>query len=108
MFSSILKGLRKQKGVTQIQLAAAIGVSAGNVGDWETGESLPSYNALIALSKYFDVTADALLELETEESEVRILTEREERFLQLVRTLDHRDREELFDLAEFKVSRTNP
>jgi len=94
--------------VTQIQLAVAIGVSPGNDSDWETGKSLPSYNALIALSKYFDVTADALMGLETEESAVRILTEREERLLQVVRTLDHRDREELFDLAEFKVSRTNP
>lgn len=39
MFNVLLKELRAKKGMTQAQLAKAIGVSPGNVGDWETGKS---------------------------------------------------------------------
>ena len=34
MFGDLLKELRAQKKVSQIELARAIGVSNGNVGDW--------------------------------------------------------------------------
>ena len=64
MFKDVLKHLRKQKNVTQLQLAEAIGVSAGNVGDWENGKSHPNYKALISLSNFFNVSADYLLEQE--------------------------------------------
>lgn len=63
MFNVLLKDLRAKKGITQVQLAKAAGVSPGNVGDWETGKSKPGYNALAALSRIFEVSADYLLEL---------------------------------------------
>ena len=69
MFTNILKDLRRQKHVTQIQLAESIGVSPGNVGDWESGKSRPNYGALIALSKFFEVSADVLLGIEEAEEE---------------------------------------
>ena len=53
MFASLLKQLRAKKGVSQLELAKAIGVSNGNVGDWERGRSKPGYDALIALSRFF-------------------------------------------------------
>lgn len=108
MFPSILKGLRKRKGVTQIQLAEAIGGSVGNIGDWESGKSLPSYQALIKLPTYFDISADILLGIrkidELPELPER-LTEKEAELIAAVRTLDQRDREDLFDLAEIKLRR---
>lgn len=63
MFNVLLKELRAKKGMTQAQLAKAIGVSPGNVGDWETGKSKPGYTALATLSRIFEVSADYLLEL---------------------------------------------
>lgn len=69
MFNELLKDLRAKKGMTQVQLAKATGVSPGNVGDWETGKSKPGYNALAALSRIFEVSADYLLELETPHAE---------------------------------------
>ena len=65
MFNVLLKELRSQHGMTQGQLAKAAGVSPGNVGDWESGKSKPGYNALAALARIFEVSADYLLELET-------------------------------------------
>ncbi len=65
MFNALLKELRAQHGLTQGQLAKATGVSPGNVGDWESGKSKPGYNALAALARIFEVSADYLLELDT-------------------------------------------
>ena len=60
MFGDLLKELRAQKKVSQIELARAIGVSNGNVGDWERGRSKPGYDALVALSRYFEISAGRL------------------------------------------------
>ena len=100
MFPTIIKDLRKRKNVTQIQLAAAIGVSPGNVGDWETGKSLPGYKSLVALAQYFEVSADQLLGLEL--SKETALTEREVGLLKMIREMDDRDREDIFGLVEIK------
>ena len=64
MFSALLKKLRSEKNLTQGQLAKEVGVSPGNVGDWETGKSKPGYNALASLARIFEVSADYLLEIE--------------------------------------------
>ena len=89
--------------MTQIQHAAAIGVSPGNVGDWETGNSLPGYKALVALAQYFEVSADQLLGLEL--SKETVLTEREVGLLKMIREMDDRDREDIFGLVEIKQRR---
>ncbi len=64
MFSELIKSLRTKSGLSQSALAKNVGVSPGNVGDWETGRSKPGYNALAALTRVFDVSADYLLELD--------------------------------------------
>lgn len=64
MFSDLLKSLREQKHISQTQLAKEIEVSAGNISDWETGRSKPGYVALSALARFFEVSADYLLELD--------------------------------------------
>ena len=64
MFADILKDLRAKSGLSQGQLAKAISVSAGNVSDWEIGKTKPGYVALSALARFFDVSADYLLELD--------------------------------------------
>ena len=63
MFTALLKTLREQKKVSQTPLAKEIGVSAGNISDWETGRSKPGYAALKELSCFLNVSADYLLEL---------------------------------------------
>jgi transcriptional regulator with XRE-family HTH domain len=63
VFSSLLKELRSKNRITQSELAKNIGVSTGNVSDWESGRSKPGYTALSELSRFFEVSADYLLEL---------------------------------------------
>lgn len=105
MFTDILKDLRKQKHVTQIQLAEAIGVSPGNVGDWESGKSRPNYGALISLSKFFGVSADVLLGIDDSVEERQVLREGESELLAMIRMMDERDRQDIYGLAQMKYTR---
>lgn len=59
---------RKRQGLSQIELAEALGVSRQTVSKWETGTALPSAENLLALSKLYGVPVDALLNGKTAES----------------------------------------
>ena len=58
--SKILE-LRRQKNITQEELAAALGVTAAAVSKWENNYTLPDVLMLCALADYFTVTTDELL-----------------------------------------------
>ncbi len=60
-FNEKLQQLRKQKEITQEELAEAIYVSRTAISKWESGRGYPSIDSLKALSKYFGVTIDVLL-----------------------------------------------
>ena len=60
-FHEKLQTLRKQRGLTQEELAAALFVSRTAVSKWESGRGYPSIDSLMAISKYFGMTIDALL-----------------------------------------------
>jgi len=57
--------LRKVKGLSQEQLADVLGVSRQAVSKWESGQSLPDVERLIAMSTLFEVTVDYILKGET-------------------------------------------
>ena len=56
--------LRKQKGVTQSELANVLGVSNQSVSKWESGQCCPDIQLLPVLAKYFGVSIDELMGLE--------------------------------------------
>lgn len=56
-----LTALRKQKGLSQAELAEALDVSRQAVSRWEVGATLPSTENLLALRDLYGVTLDALL-----------------------------------------------
>ena len=56
-----LQELRKQKGLTQEELAEALYVSRTAISKWESGRGYPSIDSLKAISGFFSVTIDALL-----------------------------------------------
>ena len=56
-----LKQLRKNKGVSQQEIANLFRVTRPCVCYWETGKRLPDYQTLIALSTYFEVSIDYLV-----------------------------------------------
>ncbi|MDD4774656.1 MAG: helix-turn-helix transcriptional regulator [Eubacteriales bacterium] len=52
--------LRKQKGMTQEELAGIIGVSAQSVSKWETSTTMPDIMLLPVIADIFDVTIDGI------------------------------------------------
>lgn len=55
-----LKQLRRERGITQTELAAGLGVRRAAVANWETGVRTPRNDAITAICRYFDVTPDYL------------------------------------------------
>ena len=52
---SLLKELRKEKGLTQEQLAEHFLVSARSVSRWENGINMPELSLLVELADFYDV-----------------------------------------------------
>lgn len=57
-----LKKLRKDKKITQLQLAIELNMSQNTISRYETGERQAGYDELIKIADYFDVSIDYLLE----------------------------------------------
>ncbi|MDR2940084.1 MAG: helix-turn-helix domain-containing protein [Clostridiales bacterium] len=53
--------MRKEKGITQDNLAEYIGVSKASVSKWETGQSYPDITFLPLLAAYFNISIDDLI-----------------------------------------------
>ena len=62
-----LKELRKEKGLTQQQLAEIMNVSNRSISRWETGSNMPDLDLLISIANYYDVDLKEILDGETVE-----------------------------------------
>ena len=56
-----LKELRKEKGVTQEQLAEQFNVSNRTISRWENGNNMPDLDILIEISDYYEVDLREIL-----------------------------------------------
>ena len=59
--SEKLYALRKSKGLSQEELAEALGVSRQAISKWENGSAIPESDKLIAIATYFAVSLDELI-----------------------------------------------
>ncbi len=60
-FNVRLKQLRQKHKLTQSELADILGLKPTAISNYESQRNEPSFDKLIALSKYFDVSCDYLL-----------------------------------------------
>ncbi len=60
-FKERLKELRTEKRLLQGELARLLNVSKSAISGWEVGRNQPSYDILISLAEFFDVTVDYLV-----------------------------------------------
>lgn len=85
-FNKTLKLLREEDNLTQAQLAAALNVSQSAVAQWEAGTRKPTAQAIIALARQFDTSADFLLGLVDERLRLvpyyKDLSDKEQTFMQ--------------------------
>lgn len=60
--SKVIMNKRKEKGITQDELASYMGVSKASVSKWETGQSYPDVTFLPQLAAYFNISIDELMD----------------------------------------------
>lgn len=60
-FNEKLQELRKQKGLTQEQLASVLYISRTAISKWESGRGYPSIDSLKDIARYFNISIDDLL-----------------------------------------------
>ena len=60
-FAVRLKELRAERGISQMTLSKATGISQSAIAKWELGKTEPTASALITLSEYFGEPIDFLL-----------------------------------------------
>lgn len=56
-----LKKFRKDKGLTQSEVAAELGVTAGTISMWETSKRAPNRKNLLSLSQLYEIPIEHLL-----------------------------------------------
>lgn len=60
-FGARLMAVRKNKGLTQLQVAERFGINKATVSAWEKGRGLPDALMLRRLARLYDVSADSIL-----------------------------------------------
>ena len=71
-----IRSFRKEWGLTQEQLAQALGVTAGAVYKWEAELSVPDISLIVALADFFDTSVDVLLGYEMKDNRQEAAVER--------------------------------
>lgn len=67
--------LRKQKGLSQEEVADQVGVTRQTVSKWEVGESKPDFDKIIPLCDLFSITTEELLRGEKGKEEQQVSKE---------------------------------
>ena len=65
----MISSLRKEKGMTQLELAEKMGVTDKAVSKWERDLSYPDINSIPKLAEVFEVSVDELMQVKTETRE---------------------------------------
>ncbi len=81
-----IRAYRKQRGLTQEQLAEVLGVSVGAVYKWESRSSLPELRLIMEMADFFDVSVDVLLGYRMKDNQLNTTVER---LLEASRSRDH-------------------
>lgn len=101
-FCDKLIALRKEKGYSQEQLAAMLGVSRQSVSKWEADASMPELSKILQLSELFMVTTDYLLKDEQKERQpiqesaqesLNGLSQTQDRILKKLEKMEEKERE---------------
>lgn len=61
LIGNYLQSLRKEKNLTQQEIADIFNISSKTVSKWECGDAIPSINTLINLAKFYGVSVDQIL-----------------------------------------------
>ena len=95
---SFLRELRKEKQLTQEQLAERFGVTSRSVSRWETGSNMPDLSILVELADFYDVDIRDIIDGERKGED---MNKEEKERLQLV--ADYAETEKNTLLMRFRI-----
>ena len=102
MLEKNLKEARQRKGITQAELADALGITQQGVARWESGKSYPTVETLITLADFFEISTDSLLGRDVKKN--LLFNDEEKKLVAGYRTLDKAKRQTLCNLLAFLTS----
>lgn len=103
-FPENLVRLRKQRGLSQAELAVNVGIAQPNISDYERGNVRPSMEIFVGLVRALDVSADEILGFEPS----RHTVVKDRRLAQQIAQIEHlprRDRDALLRTIRMYVDR---
>ena len=80
-----IRTLRKERKMTQEQLAEVLGVTVGAVYKWESGLSVPELTLIVQMADFFDVSVDVILGHRMKDNSMESI---EERIIDYCRKMD--------------------
>lgn len=90
-----IASLRKQRGLSQAELAAQLKLAQPNVSDYERGVARPNIEIVVALTRILRVSADELLGLEPSRRQPIVTDRRLAHYLSLIERLPKRKKDAL-------------
>lgn len=105
-----IKFIRKEKNITQKDIKATIGIGQSTLSDIENGKNAPSYDTILSLSKFFDVSPEWLLtgkEAAQHKSVDYTFTPEELRLIELYRQLSPINRTKITERIETMIDFIN-
>lgn len=108
-FKQRLKSLRLETGMTQEELAAAIGVTVVAVRNWERGARKPTMDGIVALGQALKVSADVLLGLPLSQQPKSnlVLSPAEKTLLKNYQSLDYYGRKAVENICQIEKERVS-
>lgn len=95
---NFLKELRKEKGITQAQLAETLNVFARTVSRWETGSNMPDISILVDIADYYDISIPEII---NGERKSEIMNEEERKIAKTMSDYATTEKEKIF--KEMKI-----
>lgn len=104
-FGANLTKLRKARGLSQSETAAALGITQSTYAGWETGTRKVQLSTMLQLSEYFGVSVDVLIGVQkltvpTTDERAFDLKESEKNLILTFRKLNHEGKQKLFERAD--------
>ena len=107
-FSNTSKTLRKEKGLSQVQLAEALNISKACISMIEIGKNEPTANTLLKYADFFQCPTDYLLGREDDFGNITIHTEKpaplpqdEQELLSIYQALSPTHRSQILEYARY-------
>jgi len=95
-----LKTIRKEKGLTQTDVAKVLNITVSAYGNYELGQRSPTPEVLIQLADLFEVTTDYLLGRTNNAIDINTLSPFESMFIEVIRGLSENNQFQVLGFAK--------